>query len=255
MPVFGSGNLPDGGITKITALRTFHDQLLLHSTLPPWLALAIATVLPWLELTCGFCFLTGRAAREAAVVGAMLVLAFTLYLLFQPPETDCGCLVFPVVLTPRFYFPFLIRTQRPGVPLLPAWLAVINDLVERSTGNGSQVAERVPPCRRQNEPVAPVQRACIQAGADDAQPDGEPATRRPIIVGVLATEIRRDTRYEEYCATELSRGHMVRDAQLQPGAETAVPRKQRTACPLSSADFHRDSGVRLTSEGSPVVRD
>jgi putative oxidoreductase len=95
-------------VTKITALRAFSDQLVLHSTLPGWLAVVIAAVLPWLELTCGFCFLTGWAAREAAVVGVLLVLAFTFYLLFQRPETDCGCLVFPLALTPAVYLPSLL---------------------------------------------------------------------------------------------------------------------------------------------------
>src|SRR5581483_5798133 len=65
-------------VTKITAPREFSDQLTLHSSFPPWLSLSIAAVLPWLELTCGFCLLSGWAIREAAVVGATLLFAFTL---------------------------------------------------------------------------------------------------------------------------------------------------------------------------------
>ena len=95
-------------VTKITAPWEFSDQLTVHSGLPPWLSLSIATVLPWLELTCGFCLLSGWAIREAAVVGAALLLAFTLYLLMVRPETDCGCLLFPGALPPRIHLPALI---------------------------------------------------------------------------------------------------------------------------------------------------
>ena len=94
-------------VTKITAPREFSDQLTLHPTFPPWLSLSVAAVLPWLELTCGFCLLSGWAIREAAVVGAVLLVAFTLYLLMVRPETDCHCLLFPGTLPPRIHLPAL----------------------------------------------------------------------------------------------------------------------------------------------------
>jgi uncharacterized membrane protein YphA (DoxX/SURF4 family) len=95
-------------VTKITAPQTFSDQLVLHSSLPLWLSLTVAAALPWLELVCGFCFLSGAGMREAAFVGAVMVLAFTVYLLVQRPETDCGCLVFPAALPPALRLPSAI---------------------------------------------------------------------------------------------------------------------------------------------------
>ena len=95
-------------VTKITALSEFSDQLTVHSAFPLWLSQTVVAVLPWLELTCGFCLLSGWALREAAVVGAVLLLAFTLYLLVLRPETDCHCLLFPGALPPRIYLPALL---------------------------------------------------------------------------------------------------------------------------------------------------
>lgn len=83
-------------VTKITALEAFADHLVLHSELPPSFAQVVAAILPWLELTCGLCLLAGVAVREAAVILAVLLPAFTLHLLAHPVEADCACLLFPV---------------------------------------------------------------------------------------------------------------------------------------------------------------
>jgi hypothetical protein len=95
-------------VTKITDLDQFSDQLIQHSDFPTWVSQPVVAVLPWLELTCGFCLLSGWALREAAVVGAVLLVAFTLYLLVLRPETDCGCLLFPATVPPRIHLPALL---------------------------------------------------------------------------------------------------------------------------------------------------
>ncbi len=83
-------------VTKITALEAFADQLVLHSALPTSVAQVVAAILPWLELTCSLCLLAGVAVREAAVILAILLLAFTVHLIAHPVEVDCGCLLLPV---------------------------------------------------------------------------------------------------------------------------------------------------------------
>jgi uncharacterized membrane protein YphA (DoxX/SURF4 family) len=60
----------------------------------------VAAVLPWLELTCGLCLLSGQAAREAAVLALILLIAFTAHGLFQPGESDCGCVLWPARWSP-----------------------------------------------------------------------------------------------------------------------------------------------------------
>jgi hypothetical protein len=75
------------------------DFLAVHAGLPPWAAFAVAAVLPWLELTCGLCLLTGWAAREAAVPTLLLLAAFVVHGLVHPAEGDCGCAAWPARLS------------------------------------------------------------------------------------------------------------------------------------------------------------
>jgi uncharacterized membrane protein YphA (DoxX/SURF4 family) len=105
---FSGAVLLMAAVTKITALPQFNDHLLLHSGLPSWLAHAVGLTLPWLELTCGFCLLFRMATREAAALGVLMLSVFTLFLLFHPPETDCGCLLFPQVTPPALFLPTLL---------------------------------------------------------------------------------------------------------------------------------------------------
>ncbi len=95
-------------VTKITALREFSDQLVLHSGFPCWLSQGVALVLPWLELTCGFCLLFGLAKREAAALGTLMLSSFTVFLLFHRSESSCGCLLFPQVIPPALLLPSLL---------------------------------------------------------------------------------------------------------------------------------------------------
>ena len=62
-------------VGKVTDLSGFRDYLAVQAGLSPPAAFAVAAVLPWLELVCGLCLVTGRAAREAALLTAMLLVA------------------------------------------------------------------------------------------------------------------------------------------------------------------------------------
>jgi putative oxidoreductase len=83
-------------VTKIVDLAGFEDRLLATSPLPGSVAVAVARILPWLELTLAFCLLLGRAVREAAALAALLLAAFLVYTAFFAKGADCGCLLFPI---------------------------------------------------------------------------------------------------------------------------------------------------------------
>jgi uncharacterized membrane protein YphA (DoxX/SURF4 family) len=85
-------------VTKITDLNDFTNRMLLHGRLPHTLAVTVAAVLPWLELTCGLCLAFGCAVREAACLLSILLILFLLQGLFQPADADCGCFLFPRAL-------------------------------------------------------------------------------------------------------------------------------------------------------------
>jgi predicted membrane protein len=83
------------GVTKVTDLHGFADDVLLHSGLPYSVGLVVATVLPWLELTCAACLLAGYAVREAALLLVILLTLLLVYSLLHLNEPDCACFVFP----------------------------------------------------------------------------------------------------------------------------------------------------------------
>jgi uncharacterized membrane protein YphA (DoxX/SURF4 family) len=83
------------GITKVTDLHGFAHFVQLHAALPYSASLVVATILPWLELTCGACLLLGRAVREAASLLAIVLSLLLVYSLLHLNEPDCGCFVFP----------------------------------------------------------------------------------------------------------------------------------------------------------------
>ena len=58
----------------------------------------MAAVLPWLELTLGFCLALGRAVREAAVVAAALLVLFFGYAVTHSSEAGCGCFLFAAMI-------------------------------------------------------------------------------------------------------------------------------------------------------------
>jgi len=83
------------GVTKVADLRRFEDQVVLQAGLSGPAGLVIARWLPWLELTCGGCFLLGWAVREAAVVTGLLLLLFLGHRVTHFSGPDCHCLLFP----------------------------------------------------------------------------------------------------------------------------------------------------------------
>src|SRR5947209_8271966 len=85
-------------VTKVTDLVSFEEQVRLHADLPPWLESAVIHVLPWLELTLGACLAIGYATREAALLAALLLIAFIVQALRTYAERDCGCFLFPSVV-------------------------------------------------------------------------------------------------------------------------------------------------------------
>jgi uncharacterized membrane protein YphA (DoxX/SURF4 family) len=87
-------------VGKITDLPGFRDYLTVHAGLSPAIAFGVASVLPWLELTCGLCLLCGLATREAAALTAVLLVVFLVHGLIHPVESDCGCGLWPARLAP-----------------------------------------------------------------------------------------------------------------------------------------------------------
>ena len=79
------------GVTKVTDLRGFGDDVLLHSGLPYWVGVVVAAVLPWLELTCAACLLAGYAVREAALLLVIVLTMLLVYSLLHLNERDCAC--------------------------------------------------------------------------------------------------------------------------------------------------------------------
>src|SRR6516165_132373 len=82
-------------LTKITDLSRFADEMVLHSGMPYYPAVAIAAILPWLELTCGLCLAAGYAVREAALILLLLLLGFLCYSVTHLGQPDCHCFLFP----------------------------------------------------------------------------------------------------------------------------------------------------------------
>jgi hypothetical protein len=93
-------------LTKILDPIPFAGQVA-QSGLPPYVAGPVTTVLPWLELTIGFCLALGVAVREAAATAAVLLVIFLFYSALQRPDADCGCLLFPEPLRPINRWPWL----------------------------------------------------------------------------------------------------------------------------------------------------
>lgn len=104
-------------LSKLANPYEFSDRLLLHSSLPHGLGLVVVAVLPWLELTCGICLALGYAVREAALILAVLLVLFVVYLLGFAGETPCGCFVF---------MPAASRSS-------PMWVQLVRDAVLLAT--------------------------------------------------------------------------------------------------------------------------
>jgi uncharacterized membrane protein YphA (DoxX/SURF4 family) len=83
------------GVSKVTNLAGFEDQVVLHFPSHPALARFVAAGLPWLELTCGFCLALGTALRETASITGLLLIAFIMHAWLNRTGTSCGCFFLP----------------------------------------------------------------------------------------------------------------------------------------------------------------
>jgi uncharacterized membrane protein YphA (DoxX/SURF4 family) len=110
-------------ISKITNLREFEAQVLLHSGVPRLLAKilpgtdlqmsftlarSLATFLPWLELICGLCLIFRWAVREAAAIASVLLSLFIAHWIAFRSE-DCQCFFFPTVISAFPWWWHLLR--------------------------------------------------------------------------------------------------------------------------------------------------
>ncbi|HEV3081502.1 MAG TPA: MauE/DoxX family redox-associated membrane protein [Gemmataceae bacterium] len=86
-------------LTKVTDLHSFSNLVQARSGLPHQVALSIGAFLPWLELTCAACLLSGKTVREAGLILTVLLFALLVYALGHLSEPDCGCWVFPTLGT------------------------------------------------------------------------------------------------------------------------------------------------------------
>jgi putative oxidoreductase len=65
-----------------------------YKVIPPALAMLVATVLPWLELLCGFSLVTGIFVRGGSSIISLLLVGFTLLVasaMVRQLDISCGC--------------------------------------------------------------------------------------------------------------------------------------------------------------------
>ena|SRR5437870_5199802 len=98
-------------VTKITDLNAFVTLVETRTELPHWFAAPAAAFLPWLELTCAACLLSGKAVREAATILAVLLVGLLFHALTHLGQPDCGCWVFPRIGTETIWWWPLLRNS------------------------------------------------------------------------------------------------------------------------------------------------
>lgn len=82
------------GIEKASDPVAFGAAISNYRILPDSLVLIAATILPWMELICGFCVLFGVMVRGGALLITFMLLVFTaalLYVLATGLDISCGC--------------------------------------------------------------------------------------------------------------------------------------------------------------------
>lgn len=81
-------------IEKIADTAAFTNSIANYKILHPFLASLVATVLPWVELLCGFCILFGLLTRGSSFLIALMLFVFTvavLTALLRGMDISCGC--------------------------------------------------------------------------------------------------------------------------------------------------------------------
>ena len=81
-------------LEKIVDPAAFAHSISNYKLLPPWLPMTVATILPWLELFCGFSLLFGIFIRGSALLLSAMLIAFTFAVisgLLRGLDISCGC--------------------------------------------------------------------------------------------------------------------------------------------------------------------
>lgn len=81
-------------LDKIVDPAAFAQSIANYRLLPQWLTMATATILPWLELLCGFSLLFGVLLRGGSFLLTTMLIVFTLAVLsgtLRGLDISCGC--------------------------------------------------------------------------------------------------------------------------------------------------------------------
>ncbi len=81
-------------LEKIVDPTAFTQSIVSYKLLPASISVVIATVLPWLELLCGFAVLFGVFLRGSSLLLSLMIATFTIAVvtaLVRGLDISCGC--------------------------------------------------------------------------------------------------------------------------------------------------------------------
>jgi uncharacterized membrane protein YphA (DoxX/SURF4 family) len=81
-------------LDKIVDPAAFAHSVGNYKLLPSWLPMTIATILPWLELLCGFSLLFGLFIRGSSLIVSAMLIIFTFAVIsgiLRGLDIACGC--------------------------------------------------------------------------------------------------------------------------------------------------------------------
>ncbi len=81
-------------IDKIANPQAFAQSIGHYELFPPVITYIIATILPWLELLCGFCIVFGVFIKGSTLTASILLGVFTIVVisaLIRHLDISCGC--------------------------------------------------------------------------------------------------------------------------------------------------------------------